>query len=105
MAIDPDFAEAYNQCAIAYFFLGQWDQSIACCQRTIDLIPEHFGAVAGMGHACTQLNQLGRALSCYRTALRINPRMPAIARLIAGLEQRERGANDSSGAFLTGQLS
>src|SRR5687768_10833297 len=30
--LDPDFAEAYNQCALAHFFLGQWSESIEDCQ-------------------------------------------------------------------------
>jgi tetratricopeptide (TPR) repeat protein len=103
-AIDPQFAEAHNQCAIAYFLLNDWEQSIACCRSAVALIHKHFGAIAGMGHGYTQLGQLQRALECYRTALQINPHMPAVARLIAELEERERGGNDSSGVFSTSRL-
>jgi tetratricopeptide (TPR) repeat protein len=103
IAIDPQFAEAHNQCAIAYFLLNDFEQSIACCRRTIALINNHFGAIAGMGHGYTQLGQLRRALECYRTAIAINPHMPPVARLIARLEERERGSNDSSGIFITSQ--
>jgi tetratricopeptide (TPR) repeat protein len=85
IAIDPQFAEAHNQCAIAYFLLNDFEQSIDCCCRAIELIPQHFGAIAGMGHGYTQLGQLRRALECYRTAIAINPNMPAVARLIERL--------------------
>jgi tetratricopeptide (TPR) repeat protein len=101
--IDPDFAEAFNQCAIAHFFLAQWDESIEACRRVIAIVPAHFGAICGMGHCYTQLGDLQRALECYRKALKIHPRMPAIAKACERIEQRMREANDSSGMFLAGQ--
>jgi hypothetical protein len=103
IAIDPDFAEAHNQCAIAHFFLYEWEPSILCCQRTIELMPHHFGAMAGIGHGYTQMGRLDRALESYRAALRINPRMPAIARMITRLEERAHSANGSSGVFIASQ--
>jgi len=84
--IDPDFAEAYNQSAIAHCFLSEWEESLANSHKTIRLLPTHFGAIAGMGHCFAQLGDLDRALQCYRSALRINPRLKAIARAIRGLE-------------------
>jgi tetratricopeptide (TPR) repeat protein len=101
--IDPEFAEAYNQCAIAHFFLAQWNESIEACQRAIAVMPPHFGAICGMGHCYTQLGDLQKALGCYRKALKINPRMPAIVKACERIEQRMREANDSSGMFLAGQ--
>ena len=86
--LDPEFAEAHNQCAIAHCFLSQWDQSLANCRRTIRLIPTHFGAIAGMGHCFAQLGDLDQALQCYRAALRINPRLKAIAQAIRSLETK-----------------
>lgn len=101
--IDPEFAEAYNQCAIAHFFLAQWDDSIEQCKLAIEVVPTHFGAICGMGHCYTQLGGLKRALECYKRALKINPRMPAIVKACERIEQRMREANDSSGMFLAGQ--
>jgi tetratricopeptide (TPR) repeat protein len=102
IAIDPRFAEAYNQCAIAQYFLKQWRASLANCQLAVKLVPVHFGAIAGMGHCHMQLNDLDQALECYRKAIRINPRMPAIARAITQLEPRVRRLNDASGIFSSG---
>jgi tetratricopeptide (TPR) repeat protein len=97
--IDPNFAEAYNQCAIAHFFLGEWEPSIRDCERTIKLMPSHFGAVSGMGHCYAQVGELKKALQCYRRALAINPRMPAIARAVRRLQAKLRAENDSSGIY------
>lgn len=96
--LDRTFAEAFNQRAIARFFLGQFRASIDDCQRTVALLPQHFGAIAGMGHNYVELGELSRALSCYRRALAINPRMSAVAAAIKPLEQRWK-SSDLSGQF------
>jgi tetratricopeptide (TPR) repeat protein len=100
ITIDPLFAEAANQCAIAHFFLYQWAQSLECSRRTISMIPTHFGAIAGLGHCYTQLGDLRRAQACYQRALNINPRMPAIARMLERLKSRPSPANDHTGIFV-----
>jgi len=87
-AIDPDFAEAYNQCAIAHYFLGQWSQCLEDCDRTIERIPQHFGAILGKGHCYAQLGMLDDAMDCYREALKINPQMPAIEQAIDQIRRR-----------------
>ncbi len=79
IAEDPDFAEAFNQRAIAYYLSGQYEKSIADCRRVLAKIPVHFGALAGMGHCYTQLNQLENARDRYQAALRIHPGMEGIA--------------------------
>ncbi|MCC7407629.1 MAG: tetratricopeptide repeat protein [Phycisphaeraceae bacterium] len=83
---DPEFAEAYNQCAIAHFFLDQWQEAIEDCRRTLLQMPIHFGAMASMGHCHAQLGELDLALECYRSALAINPRMTAIRAAVSRIE-------------------
>ena len=97
--IDPYFAEAFNQCAIAHFFLAQWRESIEQCKRTVHIAPTHFGAIAGMGHCYAQLGELVQAKRCYQRTLEINPAMPAIEQAIARL-----GGLDASGEFLVDQF-
>ena len=101
--IDPTFAESYNQCGITHYFLGHWKAAIADCRRTIRLVPAHFGAIAGMGHCYAQFGNFAEALRCYRWAMRINPRMTAIAEAIERLEVNIHDL-DSSGEFLVDQF-
>jgi len=75
---DHGFAEAHNQAAIAYYFLGDWPKAIHACREAIRHMPVHFGAVAGLGHCYAQIGELACSLHAYKHALRINPRMPAI---------------------------
>ena len=53
----PEFAEGYNQRAIAYFLMEEWSKSIRDCKRAIALNPNHFGAFAGMGHVYVKLGK------------------------------------------------
>ncbi len=99
LKIDSRFGEAWNQCAMAHYFLGHWPEAIACCKRTLNIIPAHFCAMAGMGHCHTQLGEFDRALRCYRKAVDINPRMTAITRMIRGVEERQRASNQWSGVY------
>ena len=48
---DPNFSEAYNQRAIAYFLTDDFKKSIADCDRTIRRMPCHFGIGPARGTA------------------------------------------------------
>jgi len=76
--IDPKFAEAYNQRAIAHYLLEHFEESIDDCQRTVDLMPCHFGAWAGMGHCHAHQSRFAEALACYQKALAINPHLECL---------------------------
>jgi len=99
MRIDPNFAEAHNQCAIAHFLLSQWKESVTCSRRAIQLVPSHFGAFASLGHTYVELENLEKAVQCYHRALRINPRLQPIARALQSLEAALRDRGDSSGIY------
>jgi tetratricopeptide (TPR) repeat protein len=73
--LSPNFAEAYNQRAIAYFLKEDFDRSIEDGQQTVKLNPDHFGAWAGMGHCHAHEGRVCDALRCYRRALEINPHL------------------------------
>ena len=79
IAADPEFAEAYNQRAIAHYLGERFEQSVADCEATLARIPQHFGAMAGKGHCYAHLKQWPDARRCYRLALAIHPRLDGVA--------------------------
>jgi tetratricopeptide (TPR) repeat protein len=92
----PNFAEAYNQRAIVYFRLKQFDRSLADCEKVLEMNPYHFGAQAGLGQCCLQMRKHRAALKAFRNALRINPNMDGVAETIRALENAlgEEGRRD-----------
>jgi tetratricopeptide (TPR) repeat protein len=75
---EPDFAELYNQRAIAHFLAERFPHAVADCRLTVNHNPYHFGAWAGLGHCFTQLGEFVQARESYYEALRIHPRMAGI---------------------------
>ena len=76
--LSPDFAEAYNQRGVALYLLDRYEESIPFCQKAVELMPCHFGALAGMGHCYAHLNRPREAIESYRRALEVNPHLECI---------------------------
>jgi tetratricopeptide (TPR) repeat protein len=84
----PMFAEAYNQRAILYFRLGEFQKAVADCEKVLQLNPYHFGAQAGMAHCYVKMRKSRAALRAFRHALRINPDLDEVADSIRTLEEK-----------------
>jgi tetratricopeptide (TPR) repeat protein len=84
----PEFAEAFNQRAILFFRLGQWDKAIADCTRVLKLNPYHFGAASGLAQCYLKQKKLRAALRAYRRAFRINPSLEGVEEMIQSLERK-----------------
>jgi len=83
----PDFAEAWNKRATAYFLMGEDEKSLRDCDEVMKRNPAHFGALAGYGQIYLRLDQPERALGYFRRALRINPNMRGVEEVIPQIEQ------------------
>ncbi|MGA3065325.1 MAG: tetratricopeptide repeat protein [Tepidisphaeraceae bacterium] len=85
---DPDFAEAYNQRAIAYYLMEDYPKSVADCRRAILRMPCHFGAWSGSGHCHAHLNEIPQAMECYEKALSINPHLACVRETVEELRKQ-----------------
>ena len=85
IALSPDFAEAYNQRAIAYYLSERYDESIADCQQVVEKMPLHFGAWSGLGHSQLANGNVPEAIIAYEKALAVNPHLECIAELVEEL--------------------
>ena len=98
--MDPDFAEAYNQRAIAKYLQERYEESIRDCRRAVERMPCHFGAWAGMGHCHAHQGRAAEAIEAYERALLINPHLEGIRQAVdelrATLKHAVAGANPGS---------
>jgi tetratricopeptide (TPR) repeat protein len=83
----PEWAEAWNKRATAYYLAGEHDLSLADIDRVLALEPRHFGALAGMGLIYMARGQHREALAAYRRALAVNPFLKERFMLIPKLER------------------
>ena len=88
-AIDhaPDFAEAWNRRATAYYLQGEYGLSIADVRVTLALNPQHYGALTGLGIMLETIGDYDAALSALRAANAINPHQQGVTDAIARLER------------------
>lgn len=84
---DPAFAEAHNQRAIAFYLTEQFERAIEDCRAALALMPQHFGAMAGMGHCYAHMGEWKQARHCYRLALAIYPRLEGIEASLGQITQ------------------
>jgi tetratricopeptide (TPR) repeat protein len=83
----PDWAEGWNKRATVLYLIGEYDRSLADCDRVLALEPRHFGALAGIGLIHIQKDELREALAAFRKALAVNPFLKERLSLIPELER------------------
>ncbi len=82
----PNFAEAYNQRAFAYFLEGRLAESAADCQRVLTRNPWHIGAIEGLAKCQLGLDRPHDALKSLRRALKLRPHNDSLRDLVNSLE-------------------
>ncbi len=82
----PNYAEAYNQRAIALFIQGRFAESAEDCQRVLKLNPYHVGAISGLAQCQIQLDQPHEALRTLHSAAKLQPHSQSIRETIQVLE-------------------
>lgn len=92
--LKPEFAEGWNKRATLYYMTEQYDKSLEDCDEVMKRNPYHFGALSGYGHIHLEFRLLEQAIEYFQRALKINPNMGSVFRLIERLERQikeERG--------------
>jgi tetratricopeptide (TPR) repeat protein len=82
----PKFAEAYNQRAIAEYFLGRFKESADDCRLVLERNSYHTGALAGLAKCLTRLNRRAEAIETLRRASKLQPFNDDLRSWIAALE-------------------
>lgn len=87
----PDFAEAYNARATAYFQAGKYGPSLEDIRRTLQLNPRHFGALSGMALILEEIGRPEDALAAWREVETINPNQQGLTDALVRLERQVEG--------------
>ena len=88
---DPMFAEGWNARATAFYQAGEFGPSVSDIAHTLQLNPQHFGAMSGLGTILEEAGKPERALEVYRAALAINPQMQSVIEAVKRLETKSTG--------------
>jgi Flp pilus assembly protein TadD len=77
IAIQPDYAEAWNRRAVLFFNDGKYDEAVADLESAIQLEPRHFGAWMGLAMIFESIDRPAAAMRAYEKALEIHPHLEA----------------------------
>ncbi|HEY8033276.1 MAG TPA: tetratricopeptide repeat protein [Methylocella sp.] len=91
VALEPGWAEAWNQRATTRFLAGDADGAMTDINRAIKLEPRHFGALVGMGMILQGEGLDKSALEIFNKALAIYPLAPEIQKLVEKLTLEVEG--------------
>lgn len=75
IAYCPDYAEGWNQRAFARFLSGDFDGALADLDRTLELYPRHFAAMAGRGLTLLKQGRMLLGHKAIREAVALHPWM------------------------------
>ena len=82
----PDFAEAYNARAAAYFEAGYFGPALVDIRTTLSLNPRHFEAMTGLAVLQEAMEEPEKALETYRGVLALIPNDQDVLDAVSRLE-------------------
>jgi tetratricopeptide (TPR) repeat protein len=87
IALDPSYAEGWNRRATVHYMMGDYTMSMADIDKTLQLEPRHFGALAGMAEILKDTGRKELALKAYERALQVYPMMRSAQSAVETLTQ------------------
>jgi len=87
----PDFAEGWNKRATVHYMMGNYEQSVADIEKTLELEPRHFGSLSGLGLVNLALGRDAAALEAFEAALKIHPHLSGADSTIRELRDKVKG--------------
>ena len=86
--VAPEFAEGWNKRATVEFLMGDFKPSVIDIQKTLELEPRHWGALAGLGQIYVAIKDEEAAVRAFRRALEINPYLASVKAKLQELEAK-----------------
>ncbi|MCB1461010.1 MAG: tetratricopeptide repeat protein [Nitratireductor sp.] len=91
VTLAPDYAEGWNRRATLHFAQSDYGRSIADIERTLQLEPRHFGALAGLGLILDRTGNKQKALATWYKVLEIYPANRRAQEAVVKLEEKLAG--------------
>lgn len=92
---DLSYGEAWNKKATAHYLAGHMQESLAAAQKALEIDPNNFLALAGIGLVeMDSSSSMRKAIDAFKQCLSLNPWSMVSARLSACLRKLDRCEDD-----------
>jgi tetratricopeptide (TPR) repeat protein len=91
ITLQPSYAEGWNRRATVHFMMRSFGKSMADIDRTLQLEPRHFGALAGLAQIMKERDSKELALDAYQRVLDIYPMLRSAQNEVATLSEELAG--------------
>jgi len=91
IALNPEYAEAWNRRATLYFTKKDYAHALAAISEVLAREPRHFGALTGLGMILQDMGEDKRALEAFRRALEIDPHLQKVPEFVKALSEKIEG--------------
>jgi tetratricopeptide (TPR) repeat protein len=91
ITLRPSYAEGWNRRATVHFMMRSFGKSMADIDRTLQLEPRHFGALAGLAQIMKERDSKELALDAYQRVLDIYPMLRSAQNEVATLSEELAG--------------
>jgi tetratricopeptide (TPR) repeat protein len=91
VTLSPTYSEGWNRRATVHFMMRSFGKSMADIDRTLQLEPRHFGALAGLAQIMKERGSKEMALNAYQRVLDIYPMMRSAQNEVATLSEELAG--------------
>jgi tetratricopeptide (TPR) repeat protein len=91
VTLQPSFAEGWNRRATVHFMMKNYGKSMADIDKTLELEPRHFGAIAGLAQIMADTGRKEQALRAWQRVLDIYPMLRNAQDQVAALSEELAG--------------
>ena len=88
LALDPNFAEGWNQRAMSYFMRGSYKQAIKDIRQVLKLEKRHFGALSTLGEIYLLIGDFVGAIKVFERLSKIYPHNQSYKKQIKELKMK-----------------
>uniref|UniRef100_A0A7S4MNA2 Hemimethylated DNA-binding domain-containing protein n=2 Tax=Odontella aurita TaxID=265563 RepID=A0A7S4MNA2_9STRA len=104
---DPTYFEAWNKKSTCHFMVGEMEKSMESARKAVDLCPQHFQAMNGLGLVQYETRRYRLAAESFRQSIGLDPWSPVSSRLAAcsdllkdmDIDVGEEGAEEVSAPY------
>jgi Tfp pilus assembly protein PilF len=91
LALEPNWAEAWNKRAMVFTSLGDEEHAILDLRQAVAREPRHYVAWTGLGVLFREVGDKKAALAAYQRALAIAPHLPDVEKAVKELQIEVNG--------------